>query len=401
MASEALAVMRRLREFPEDSWTIDRVLDDGGYEAAKKAVTSMAPDDLIEFVKGAGLRGKGGAGFPTGVKWSFVPKDVFPKYIVVNHDEGEPGTFKDRELAEKDPHQLIEGIIIASWANQANNAFIYCRGEFALGARRMDRAIADAYDKGYLGEGIFGSDFNLDIVVHRGAGAYICGEESALLDSLEGYRGQPRLRPPFPAVKGLYGRPTVINNTETLSSLPSLVNNGTDWFKQWGTEKSPGTKMLSVSGHVNEPGNYEVAFGTTLADVLELAGGMIDGRPVKAIIPGGASAPLLTDTSIPMDFESLKEAGSMLGSGAVVFMNDTTCMVRNALLTAHFFEHESCGKCTPCREGTWWKVKVLHRIEHGEGRQEDMDLLLDICDGMDVAVSVLSAMLLRGRFAPT
>jgi NADH-quinone oxidoreductase subunit F len=375
--------MRRLREFPQDSWTIDRVLDDDGYAAARKAVTEMAPDDLIEFVKGAGLRGKGGAGFPTGVKWSFVPKDVFPKYIVVNHDEGEPGTFKDRELAEKDPHQLIEGIIIASWANQANNAFIYCRGEFALGARRLDEAIAAAYDKGFLGEGIFGSDFNLDIVVHRGAGAYICGEESALLDSLEGYRGQPRLRPPFPAVKGLYGRPTVVNNTETLSSLPSLVANGQEWFKQWGTEKSPGTKMLSVSGHVNEPGNYEVAFGTTLGEVLELAGGMIDGRPVKAIIPGGASAPLVTDTSIAMDFESLKEAGSMLGSGAVVFMDDTTCMVRNALLTAHFFEHESCGKCTPCREGTWWKVKVLHRIEHGEGRQEDMDLLLDICDGMD------------------
>jgi NADH-quinone oxidoreductase subunit F len=382
-ATEALAVMRRLREFPDDSWKMDRVLDDDGYAAAKKAVTELAPDDLIEFVKGAGLRGKGGAGFPTGVKWSFVPKDVFPKYIVVNHDEGEPGTFKDRELAEKDPHQLIEGIIIASWANQANNAFIYCRGEFALGARRMDRAIAEAYEKGFLGEGIFGTDFNLDIVVHRGAGAYICGEESALLDSLEGYRGQPRLRPPFPAVKGLYGRPTVINNTETLSSLPSLISNGAEWFKQWGTEKSPGTKMLSVSGHVNRPGNYEIAFGTTLADVLELAGGMIDGRPVKAIIPGGASAPLLTDTSIAMDFESLKEAGSMLGSGAVVFMDDTTCMVRNALLTAHFFEHESCGKCTPCREGTWWKVKVLHRIEHGEGRQEDMDLLLDICDGMD------------------
>ena len=382
-ATEALAVMRRLREFPTDSWKMDRVLEDDGYSAAKKAVTEMAPDDLIELVKGAGLRGKGGAGFPTGVKWSFVPKDVFPKYIVVNHDEGEPGTFKDRELAEKDPHQLIEGIIIASWANQANNAFIYCRGEFALGARRMDSAIAEAYEKGFLGEGIFGTDFNLDIVVHRGAGAYICGEESALLDSLEGYRGQPRLRPPFPAVKGLYGRPTVINNTETLSSLPSLISNGAGWFKQWGTEKSPGTKMLSVSGHVNRPGNYEVAFGTSLADVLELAGGMIDGRPVKAVIPGGASAPLLTDTSIAMDFESLKEAGSMLGSGAVVFMNDTTCMVRNALLTAHFFEHESCGKCTPCREGTWWKVKVLHRIEHGGGRQEDMDLLLDICDGMD------------------
>lgn len=380
---EVKVVTRRLREFPEDSWTMTRVLDDGGYAAARKAVTEMAPDDLIDLVKNAGLRGKGGAGFPTGVKWSFVPKDIFPKYLVVNHDEGEPGTFKDRELVEKDPHQLIEGIIIAAWANQASKAFVYCRGEFALGARRLDAAVADAYDKGFLGAGIFGSDFDLDIIVHRGAGAYICGEESALLDSLEGYRGQPRLRPPFPAVKGLYGRPTVVNNTETLSSLPGIISNGIDWFKQWGTERSPGTKMLSVSGHVNKPGNYEIPYGTLLSEVLELAGGMAGDRPVKAVIPGGASAPLLTDLSVAMDFEALKEAGTMLGSGAVVFMDDSTCMVRNALLTAHFFEHESCGKCTPCREGTWWKVKVLERIEHGEGRQEDMDLLLDICNAMD------------------
>lgn len=375
--------MKRLREFPDDSWTIKRVLDDDGYVASKKAVTEMTPDELITFVKDAGLRGKGGAGFPTGMKWSFVPKDVFPKYIVVNHDEGEPGTFKDRELAEKDPHQLIEGITIAAWANQATKAFIYCRGEFALGARRMDQAIAEAYEKGFLGKGIYGSDFDLDIILHRGAGAYICGEESALLDSLEGYRGQPRLRPPFPAIKGLYAQPTVINNTETLSSLPSLINNGGDWFKKWGTEKAPGTKILSVSGHVNKPGNYEVPYGMKLKDVLTLAGGMLDGRPVKAVIPGGASAPLVQDLEVAMDFEALKDAGTMLGSGAIVFMDDTICMVRNALLTAHFFEHESCGKCTPCREGTWWKVKVLERLEHGDGRQEDMDLLLDICDGMD------------------
>lgn len=376
-------VMKRLREHPEDSWTLDRYLATGGYDAARKAITSISPDDLIELVKNAGLRGKGGAGFPTGMKWSFVPKNVFPKYIVINHDEGEPGTFKDRELMERDPHQVIEGIILASWANQANKAFIYCRGEFALGARRIDAAIAEAYDKGFLGKGIFDSDYDLDIIVHRGAGAYICGEESALLDSLEGYRGQPRLKPPFPAIKGLYGQPTVVNNTETVSSLPFIVTNGIDWFKGWGTEKSPGTKVLSVSGHVNKPGNYEVPYGTLLSEVLEIAGGMIDGRPVKAVIPGGASAPLLTDTNVPMDFESLKDAGTMLGSGAVVFMDDTTCMVRNALLTAHFFEHESCGKCTPCREGTWWKVKVLERIEHGEGRQEDLQLLLDICNSMD------------------
>ena len=383
MPEEVRIVKRRMHDYPKDSFTLERALDDGAYEGAKRAIGEIGPDELIDLVKATGLRGRGGAGFPTGVKWSFVPKEVFPKYLVVNHDEGEPGTFKDRELAENDPHQLIEGMTIAAWAVQAEKAFIYCRGEFALGSRRLDRAIKDAYERGFLGENIHGSKFNFDIVLHRGAGAYICGEESALLDSLEGFRGQPRLRPPFPAIKGLYGQPTVVNNTETLGNLPAIVLNGTDWFKQWGTEKSPGTKIFSVSGHVAKPANYEVPLGTSLADVLELAGGMRDGRPLKAIIPGGASAPLLTSTDIAMDFEALKEAGSMLGSGAVVFMDDTTCMVRNALVTTAFFEHESCGKCTPCREGTWWGVKVLERIEHGEGRMEDMDLLLDICEGID------------------
>lgn len=382
MPEETLLVTRRLRRFPKDSWTLARALADGAFDAARQALT-MDPDELIGLVKASGLRGRGGAGFPTGVKWSFVPKDVFPKYIVVNHDEGEPGTFKDRELAEGDPFQLIEGIMIAAWAVQASKAFIYCRGEFALGSRRMDAAIVECYRRGLLGNGVLGSKFNLDIVLHRGAGAYICGEESALLDSLEGFRGQPRLRPPFPAVKGLYGQPTVVNNTETLATLPHIVREGVDRFKRWGTEKSPGTKMFSVSGHVNKPANYEVALGTPLRDILDLAGGMRDGRPVKAVIPGGASAPLLTTTDIAMDFEALKDAGTMLGSGAIVFMNDTTCMVRNALVTTEFFAHESCGKCTPCREGTWWAVKVLERIEHGEGRAEDMDLLLDISDGID------------------
>jgi len=380
---EVRMVTRRLREFPEDSWTVERALDDGAYEASRKAVTKMSADDCIALLKESGLRGRGGAGFPTGMKWSFVPKDVFPKYIVVNHDEGEPCTYKDRELAESDPHQLLEGITIAAWANQATKAFIYCRGEFALGSRRLDRAINDAYDRGLLGQGIYGSKFDLDIVLHRGAGAYICGEESALLDSLEGFRGQPRLRPPFPAVKGLYGRPTVVNNTETLSALPHIIERGADWFRQWGTERSPGTKVLSVSGHVERPANYEVPLGTPLKDVLELAGGMLGGRELKAIIPGGASAPLLTSTEIAVDFDALKEAGTMLGSGSIVFMDETTCMVRNALVTLEFFEHESCGKCTPCREGTWWAVKVLERIEHGEGRKEDMDLLVDIANGID------------------
>ena len=382
MAEETRVVTRRLREFPEDSWTLERALDDGAYEAARKAITTKSPEEVTETIKESGLRGRGGAGFPTGMKWSFVPKDVFPKYIVVNHDEGEPGTFKDREIGEADPHALIEGILVAAWANGASKAFVYCRGEFALGARRLDAAIRAAYDKGFLGRGVFGSDFDLDIVLHRGAGAYICGEESALLDSLEGYRGQPRLRPPFPAVKGLYGQPTVVNNTETLATLPAIVANGPEWFRQWGTEKSPGTKVLSVSGHVRRPANYEVPLGTSLATVLELAGGMRNGE-LKAIIPGGASAPLLTSTDVAVDFESLQQAGSMLGSGAVVFMDDTTCMVRNALVTTEFFEHESCGKCTPCREGTWWAVKILERIEHGEGRAADMDLLLDIANGID------------------
>jgi NADH-quinone oxidoreductase subunit F len=381
--AEARLVTRRLREHPEDSWTLERALDTGAYESARKAVTTMTPDETIELVKNSGLRGRGGAGFPTGMKWSFVPKDVFPKYVVINHDEGEPCTFKDRELAESDPHAVIEGIAIASWANQANKAFIYCRGEFALGSRRLDAAIKEAYAKGFLGRGIFGSKFDLDIVLHRGAGAYICGEESALLDSLEGYRGQPRLRPPFPAVKGLYGQPTVVNNTETLATLPWIVANGVDEYKKYGTEKSPGTKIFSVSGHVVRPANYEVPLGTSLADILELAGGIREGHTLKAVIPGGASSPLLTDTDIAMDFDTLKEAGTMLGSGAITFLDDTTCMVRNALVTTEFFEHESCGKCTPCREGTWWGVKVLERIEHGAGRQEDMDLLLDICDGID------------------
>ncbi len=380
---EVRIVTRRMRAFPQDSWTIDRALEDGAYSAARKAITTMTPDETIELVKNSGLRGRGGAGFPTGMKWSFVPKDVFPKYVVINHDEGEPGTFKDRELAERDPHGVLEGIIIAGWAVGAEKAFIYCRGEFALGSRRLDAAIREAQERGFLGKGIFDSSFDLDIVLHRGAGAYICGEESALLDSLEGHRGQPRLRPPFPAVKGLYSQPTVVNNTETVATLPAIVDGGVDWYKQWGTEKSPGTKMLSVSGHVNRPGNYEVPLGTSLTKVLEIAGGMRGMRKMKAVIPGGASAPLLTTTDVAMDFEALKEAGTMLGSGAVVFMDDTTCMVRNALVTTEFFEHESCGKCTPCREGTWWAVKVLERIEHGEGRKEDMQLLLDICDGID------------------
>ncbi|MGH2700935.1 MAG: NADH-quinone oxidoreductase subunit NuoF [Actinomycetota bacterium] len=380
--SQTLVVRKRLTE-TENPWKLDAYEGSGGYEAARKVVTSMSPEDTLELVKSSGLRGRGGAGFPTGMKWSFVPKDVFPKYLVINHDEGEPGTFKDREIFEEDPHQLLEGMIIAAFAVGATKAFIYCRGEFALGSRRMDQAIRSAYDKGYLGSGVFGSNFDFDVVLHRGAGAYICGEESALLDSLEGHRGQPRLKPPFPAVKGLYGQPTVVNNTETLSTLPHIFANGVDWFRQWGTEKSPGVKIFSVSGHVNKAANYEVPLGTKLGDILELAGGMLDGGDFKAVIPGGISAPLLTELDVAMDFETLQGAGTMLGSGAIVFMDHTTCMVRNALIAAQFYEHESCGKCTPCREGTWWQVKVLERLEEGDGRPEDLQLLLDMCERMD------------------
>jgi NADH-quinone oxidoreductase subunit F len=381
-ANQVLVVRKRLVEVAEP-WKLDAYENSGGYQAAREVVGTSDPEGALELVKDSGLRGRGGAGFPTGMKWSFVPKDIFPKYLVINHDEGEPGTFKDREMFELDPHQVLEGMIIAAFAVGASKAFIYCRGEFALGSRRMDQAIRSAYDKGYLGTGIFGSSFDFDVVLHRGAGAYICGEESALLDSLEGHRGQPRLKPPFPAVKGLYGQPTVVNNTETLSTLPHIFNHGVEWFRQWGTEKSPGVKVFSVSGHVNKPGNYEVPLGTKLSDVLALAGGMLDGNDFKAVIPGGISAPLLTTTDIAMDFETLQAEGTMLGSGAIVFMDHTTCMVKNALIAAEFYEHESCGKCTPCREGTWWQVKVLERIEHGEGRQEDLDLLLDMCNRMD------------------
>ena len=382
MADEARVVTKRFREHA-DAFGLERFESTGGYAAARQVVRDVAPADVLDVVKSSGLRGRGGAGFPTGMKWSFVPAGIFPRYLVVNHDEGEPGTFKDREILESDPHQLIEGMIIAAHAVQATKGFIYCRGEFALGSRRLDRAIRDAYAKGYLGKSVFGSDTDFDIVLHRGAGAYICGEESALLDSLEGFRGQPRLKPPFPAVKGLYGQPTVINNTETLATLPHIIKHGADWFRQWGTEKSPGVKVFSVSGHVNKPANYEVPLGTKLGDILELAGGMLDDSDFKAVIPGGISAPLLTTLDINVDFETLQGAGTMLGSGAIVFMDATTCMVRNALIAAQFYEHESCGKCTPCREGTWWQVKVLERIEHGEGRPEDLDLLLDMCDRMD------------------
>lgn len=381
--SQVRVVTKRYLEHPEDSFTIDRYLATGGYEGLRKAIQDHTPDEIVEMVSTSGLRGRGGAGFPTGQKWSLMPKDVFPRYVVANDDEGEPCTFKDRELTERDPHSIIEGCLIAAYAVQAEAVYIYLRGEFTLGLRRLEQAIAEAIEKSYAGKNILGSDFSCPVYIHQGAGAYICGEETALLDSLEGYRGQPRLRPPyFPAAKGLYHQPTALNNVETLATLPPLLVRGVDWFRTMGTEKSPGPKIFSISGCVKRPGNYEFSLGTPMAELLDAARGLREGGEFKAVVPGGASAPWLDTMDITMDFESLMNAGTMLGSGSVIFMDSATCPVRMAHVITRFFNHESCGKCTPCREGTWWGVKVLERIEKGEGRPEDVQLLIDVCNSM-------------------
>ena len=383
MIDETLVVRKRLVEHPEDSFEIDRYLATGGYEGLKKALNDFSPDELIELVKASGLRGRGGAGFPTGNKWAFIPKDVKPKYVVVNDDEGEPCTFKDREITECDPHSIIEGALICAFAVGAEAVYIYVRGEFALGMKRVEKAIEQARAAGFIGDSILGSNFSCEVFVHPGAGAYICGEETALLESLEGYRGQPRLRPPyFPAIKGLYHQPTVVNNVETLATVPHIVLNGVDWFRSMGTERSPGPKIFSISGRVNKPGNYELPLGVPMAQLLEIAGGFIDDAAFKAVIPGGASAPWLNSIDITMDFEALGAAASMLGSGSVVFIDEASCVVEMALISTRFFNHESCGKCTPCREGTWWTVKVLERIEAGEGRSDDLDVLIDVTNNM-------------------
>ncbi|MGQ0626268.1 MAG: NADH-quinone oxidoreductase subunit NuoF [Sporichthyaceae bacterium] len=368
-----------------DSFTIRGYQRHGGYNAARRAVTSMDPDALISLVKDSGLRGRGGAGFPTGMKWSFIPQnDGKPHYLVINADESEPGTCKDIPLMMANPHVLVEGVIIASYAIRATHAFIYIRGEVLHVIRRMQAAVAEAYAAGYAGKGLFGSTYDLEIVVHAGAGAYICGEETALLDSLEGRRGQPRLRPPFPAVAGLYGCPTVINNVESIASVPSIVAGGVDWFASMGTEKSKGYTLYSLSGHVANPGQFEAPLGVTLRQLLELSGGMRPGRKLKFWTPGGSSTPLLTDAhlDVPLDYEGVAAAGSMLGTKALQIFDDTTCVVRAVLRWTEFYAHESCGKCTPCREGTYWAVKTLRRILHGEGRMEDIDILLDLSDNI-------------------
>jgi NADH-quinone oxidoreductase subunit F len=368
-----------------NSHEIEIYMQRGGYKALPKALKEFEPPALVDFVKRSGLRGRGGAGFPAGVKWSFLPKGVYPRYLVCNADEGEPGTFKDRVLIEQDPHGLIEGIVISCYACEVNTAFIYIRGEYEFGAQRLERAVEQAYQRGFLGKNILGTKYSLDIIVHRGAGAYICGEETGMLTSLEGDRGHPKLKPPFPASEGLYRKPTVINNVETLFNLPFIVQWGPEWYTSMGTEKSPGIKLFCISGHVNKPGVYELPLATPLRTLIDdYAGGPLDGKPIKAVIPGGSSTPMLTADRLDvlLDYESLAAAGTMLGSGAVIVIGEGTCIVKTVERLAEFYRHESCGKCIPCREGTDWLYKILRRIERGDGREEDLDLLLDICNNI-------------------
>jgi NADH-quinone oxidoreductase subunit F len=367
-----------------DSHTLERYEAAGGYETLRRVLSDGAPAAIIDEVKAAGLRGRGGAGFPTGVKWGFLA-EATPRYLVVNADESEPGSFKDRQLLERDPHQLIEGIAITSYALGVHHAFVYVRGEYARPARRLQRAIDEALGAGYLGADVLGSGFGLDVTVHLGAGAYICGEETALLNSLEGRRGEPRLRPPYPAVEGLYARPTIVNNVETISSIPWIVRNGGAAYGAIGPEGSRGTRIFSLSGHVKHPGNYELAMGFTWRHLIyEVGGGIRQDRALKAWIPGGASAPWLVPEHLdePVTIDDADRLGTMLGSGSVVVMDETTNVVAAALSIMRFFAHESCGECTPCREGTAWMQRILERILSGAGRPADLDLLLDIGDNI-------------------
>ncbi|EON30610.1 NADH:ubiquinone oxidoreductase, NADH-binding 51 kD subunit [Gordonia terrae C-6] len=368
-----------------ESWTLDNYRRHNGYRALSTALRTP-PDDIIEMVKAAGLRGRGGAGFPVGMKWSFIPQgdETIPHYLVVNADESEPGTCKDMPLMLASPHTLVEGVIIAAHAIRAHHAFIYVRGEVASVLRRLRTAVDEAYAAGYLGADILGSGFDLELVVHAGAGAYICGEETALLDSLEGRRGQPRLRPPFPAVAGLYASPTVVNNVESIASVPSIVRNGVDWFRSMGTEKSPGFTLYSLSGHVTRPGQYEAPLGISLRELLDRAGGVRAGHELKFWTPGGSSTPMLTPEhlDVPLDYEGVAAAGSMLGTKALQIFDETTCVVGAVLRWTEFYEHESCGKCTPCREGTYWLVQLLRRLEHEGGTAADLDTLADVTNSV-------------------
>ena len=354
----------------------------GGYQQLRKAF-AMPPGDVVSVVDGSGIRGRGGAGFPTGRKASFLPKDKKPAYLCVNADESEPGTFKDREIMLRNPHALIEGVLTMSYAIGATSAFIYIRGEYRTEFEVLKTALAEAREAGFVGRNVLGSGYDATVVLHRGAGAYICGEETALLSSLEGERGQPRSKPPFPAVAGLYAAPTLINNVETLSSVPYILAMGADAFKAIGTERSTGTRVFSLSGNIKRPGNYELPLTDSLRDLIEgCGGGATEGRSIKCIIPGGSSAALLMPDQLDtkLDFEAIAAAGSMAGSGAVMVIDDRTCMVQLALRVAQFYKHESCGKCTPCREGTRWGTEIIEKIEMGEAKQGELDLLLNVCD---------------------
>ena len=382
---ETLLLTKHMRENPENSHLIDVYEKNNGYSAARKVFKENNPGEVSEEIKTSNIRGRGGAGFPTGVKWGFLAEDE-ERYLVINADESEPGTFKDRILLERDPHQLIEGIIVTSFASNISKAFIYIRGEYAKPARRVQDAVEQAYEKGYLGKNIFDSGKDLDVVVHLGAGAYICGEETALLNSLEGRRGEPRLKPPyFPAIKGLYNKPTLVNNVETISSVPWIINNSGKDYAKLGVEGSTGTRIFSLSGHVNNPGNYEIEMGCSFGEFIDTFGnGIKENKAVKAYIPGGASAPWFTgdQLDIKMTIDDVANAGSMLGSGAVVVMDEDTNLVLAAKSIVSFFAHESCGQCTPCREGTTWLEMILDRIASGRGRTSDIDLLLDVCDNI-------------------
>jgi NADH-quinone oxidoreductase subunit F len=381
----------------------------GGYRALAKALTTMAPEDVVREVEISGLRGRGGAGFPTARKWSFLPDDGRPRVLVCNADEGEPGTFKDHLILHRLPHLLLEGIVLSAYAIRAARAFVYLRGEFLQAYEVLSDAIAEARAGGYLGKDILGSGFSLEVQLYRGAGAYICGEETALLDSLEGRRGIPRMKPPFPATSGLYGLPTVVNNVETLATVPVVVAMGGEAYRGLGTPKSPGTRLFAVSGQVQRPGVYELELGTPLRElVFDLAGGPLPGRTVRCVIPGGSSVPLLTADKLdtPLDFEAVARAGSLLGSGGVVVLDDSTCMVHAARILVRFYRHESCGKCTPCREGTNWLHQVLTRFDEGGGTEQDLDLALDLADNMvgkcfcplgDAAVQFLASAVLAFR----
>ena len=371
-------LIKHVRE--PNSFTLDFYLAHEGYDALKLALAKK-PDEIIEMVKASGLRGRGGAGFPTGMKWQFVDKKTEPRYIACNADESEPGTFKDHLLIERNPHLLIEGCLIGCYAIGAKVAYIYIRGEFLHAQIVLEQAIADAYAKGFAGRNILGSGFDCDVYVHRGAGAYEAGEETALLESLEGKRAQPRNKPPFPAVVGLYGKPTAVNNVETLCNVPLIVKNGAEWYAKLGPEKNGGPKLYCVSGHVKRPGVYEASMNITLRELIEgYAGGVPDGRTMKAVIPGGSSVPILLPEQLDTQasFDAIQKAGSLLGSAAIIVLDDTTCMVWLAENLLHFYRHESCGKCTPCREGTDWLHKIVRRIERGEGQMNDLDMLSSI-----------------------